>query len=879
MQNSIYRIPFMCLPLLMFTGTLVSGCGDKRDGNPNDTADSAFEGTETADSGSVCMPATIRNNFEANAVLPTDCTGLKDFTPCSLVTSPDRDYDICIGGVCKSPGCGVADCNVPGPYFRLSDSGQRNCFDNAGRAYLCPMKGEPLYGQDAQYGWDPANSPDTRYGRILNDAGEPVVEDNVTGLVWQGCVAGTLTGNCATGSPRQLLWEDALAYCDSLSWGGYDDWRLPDEFALQSIMDFERAIHWDREAVFPGEPNHLVYWSSATAAGDSTQAWVVDGDEGNLGYSSKELDVNYIRCVRSGPSSGYTTRFKREESVLSEPILTDNATCLMWQGCAAGQSGGDCLTGETATMDWPAALAYCENARWGGYDDWRLPNVMEMNSIANNGAYAQTFYQTALPALNAESDSYPYETVPAWSWTSTTYKIDVNDERAWHGSFSSGEVTYNYGYSPGSARVSAGVTVGTTKMSALSVRCVRDRADIFIPTDSDSALPADTDSMTDFVDSETASGDDNCATATLPDMVDSDTESITVFKEVRGPYFPLADSGVRRCYKGAAASTNTTCPVPGEAYFGQDAQYGWDVDNDASLRYTRILETVEEPVVKDNITGLVWQGCSAGESGADCNIGKKESLSHYYNDSSYLDSDYTAPMTASAYCASLLWGGYDDWRVPDEFALQSIVDYSTANPAIDVIAFPGDAGGYYLSSNWETFPHIRCCDEYARGWQVNFSDGSIRYGDDGGNVRCVRSELSIKPSVRFQAEGRLANEPIVGDRYTGLQWQGCTAGLTGKKCWYKGAQAMTWQDALAYCENLSWGCHDDWRLPNISELYSIAQGDFQDITPPYWSSTPVNDAVGAAMTLDGSLENDQLEIAPRPGSSQPSYVRCVRNGS
>src|SRR6185503_8119382 len=70
---------------------------------------------------------------------------------------------------------------------------------------------------------------------------EPVVVDLVTGLHWQACVAGYTGAACETGMTDLMTWDEALAYCDSLSWGGKDDWYLPDSYELLSIVDFAKS--------------------------------------------------------------------------------------------------------------------------------------------------------------------------------------------------------------------------------------------------------------------------------------------------------------------------------------------------------------------------------------------------------------------------------------------------------------------------------------------------------------------------------------------------------------------------------------------------------------------------------------------------------------
>ena len=50
--------------------------------------------------------------------------------------------------------------------------------------------------------------------------------------------------------------------------------------------------------------------------------------------------------------------------------ITDLATGLMWQKADSGM-----------TLNWEEALEYSEELELGGHDDWRLPNVKELQGI------------------------------------------------------------------------------------------------------------------------------------------------------------------------------------------------------------------------------------------------------------------------------------------------------------------------------------------------------------------------------------------------------------------------------------------------------------------------------------------------------------------
>jgi hypothetical protein len=55
----------------------------------------------------------------------------------------------------------------------------------------------------------------------------------------------------------------------------------------------------------------------------------------------------------------------------SGEIVTDSKTKLMWQ---------DNADASTVTRNWQGAIDYCESLNFGGYNDWRLPNIRELQS-------------------------------------------------------------------------------------------------------------------------------------------------------------------------------------------------------------------------------------------------------------------------------------------------------------------------------------------------------------------------------------------------------------------------------------------------------------------------------------------------------------------
>ncbi|MCP4675168.1 MAG: DUF1566 domain-containing protein [Deltaproteobacteria bacterium] len=215
------------------------------------------------------------------------CTypALDHLTLCAIDTTVQNYwYDICVDSTCVSPGtCEDVTCNATGPHFEI-----------------------------------PPDIPTGAYsfGNPGGNSNQWVVTDAITKLMWQRCSAGLRGETCSKGFGADAgvdagadggvadtyTWTDALAYCNGLKWADHEDWYLPDEYELQSIVNYgkEDSPAIDRD-VFPKTPSSL-FWTSSTFAGNPEHAWLVYFDFGYLYYGDSDKGGSgYVRCVRRNP--------------------------------------------------------------------------------------------------------------------------------------------------------------------------------------------------------------------------------------------------------------------------------------------------------------------------------------------------------------------------------------------------------------------------------------------------------------------------------------------------------------------------------------------------------------------------------------------------
>ena len=177
--------------------------------------------------------------------------------------------------------------------------------------------GTPFYaGDDASYAnpagsdisyprgkgsW--ANYNATRFTTSEPVAGQVVVTDNATGLMWEQKTAGGSGG--LHDMDNTYTWADAfdtfIAGVNSENFAGHNDWRLPNCFELESILDLGRSTNPSINPIFVNIVS-APYWSSTTYAPSTDCAWRVDFSSGIVDYNIKDGKFSDIstRAVRGG---------------------------------------------------------------------------------------------------------------------------------------------------------------------------------------------------------------------------------------------------------------------------------------------------------------------------------------------------------------------------------------------------------------------------------------------------------------------------------------------------------------------------------------------------------------------------------------------------
>jgi len=173
------------------------------------------------------------------------------------------------------------------------------------------------------------------------------------------------------------------------------------------------------------EENEAHYWTSSEYYDDSSQVWLLRLAFGLVDKTPKEPDSHRVKCVRGDTLPAASDN--------GNGTVTDSVTGLMWE--QKTDDGGNRDKDETYT--WKDALAYCEDLLLGGHEDWRLPNIKELERVVD--------LESSNPAIDA---AYFSNTNNGLYWSGTTCS-GCHKMKAFAIDFTDGKLNYGYKYQDG----------------------------------------------------------------------------------------------------------------------------------------------------------------------------------------------------------------------------------------------------------------------------------------------------------------------------------------------------------------------------------------------------------------------------------------------
>jgi hypothetical protein len=264
----------------------------------------------------------------------------------------------------------------------LLKTDQTKCYNESGQDVPCAGS-----GQDGETNRVQSN-PETRF-----EVRGGVVADRATGLCWS---------QNASPATWPMSWAEAFEYVAQLNQSGHlkiDDWRLPSRRELFSLISHQHI----NQALPSGHPFTNVfpgyYWTASECRRLADQAWYIHLGGGRI-YRGMKKNFYMVWPV-SGPQADDEKMSDR--FVIQNSTACDRLTKLVWL-----RTSGEMQR----PVKWEKALeaiVALNEKNAGGYADWRLPNIRELESLVDLNRHS--------PAL---APDHPFEHIAEGYWSATT---------------------------------------------------------------------------------------------------------------------------------------------------------------------------------------------------------------------------------------------------------------------------------------------------------------------------------------------------------------------------------------------------------------------------------------------------------------------------
>lgn len=192
-------------------------------------------------------------------------------------------------------------------------------------------------------------------------ANENVIHDLQTDLYWE---VKSLSATDRRSNSKKMTFDefanDYINYLNGVSFGGFDDWRIPTQLEIRTLIDYAKICPALKSEGFA---NLLAddYWCGEFAV-RSDAAWVMNLNLGACTTKNKTLQ-SYGIAVRGAtiPDNRFVDN--------GDGTITDKYFKLMWQ------------KDQPDRKSFNDVQAMLKDFELAGFKDWRLPTMFELNSI------------------------------------------------------------------------------------------------------------------------------------------------------------------------------------------------------------------------------------------------------------------------------------------------------------------------------------------------------------------------------------------------------------------------------------------------------------------------------------------------------------------